>query len=42
MFLIDMGERPKGKTLDRFPNKDGNYTKSNCRWATPKQQRANQ
>ncbi len=40
-FLADMGERPAGKTLDRFPNKDGDYEMSNCRWATPKEQRAN-
>jgi hypothetical protein len=39
-FLEDMGERPIGCTIDRI-NPDGHYTPSNCRWATPKEQRAN-
>jgi hypothetical protein len=32
-FLSDMGERPVGTTLDRWPNKNGNYEPGNVRWA---------
>jgi len=39
-FLKDMGERPKGKTLDRI-NNNGNYEPSNCKWATSKEQAIN-
>ena len=40
-FLSDMGHRPKGKTCDRR-RVNGNYTPSNCHWATASEQIANQ
>jgi hypothetical protein len=39
-FLSDMGERPKGMTLDRIDNTKG-YFKENCRWATQAEQNRN-
>lgn len=39
-FVEDVGERPKGKTLDRVDNNLG-YSPDNFRWATPKEQGEN-
>lgn len=34
-FLSDMGERPSpNHQVDRYPDPDGDYSPSNCRWAT--------
>lgn len=40
-FYADMGPRPKGTTLDRYPNKTGNYEPGNVRWATWAEQSRN-
>lgn len=41
-FLADMGRRPgPGFSLDRFPDTNGNYEPTNCRWATMKEQQRN-
>lgn len=37
----DLGPRPVGRTLDRWPDPDGNYEPGKVRWATAKEQRAN-
>ncbi len=41
-FLADVGRRPgPGYSLDRYPNKNGNYEPGNARWATQMQQTRN-
>lgn len=39
-FLADMGEKPRGLTIERKDN-HGHYEPGNCKWATSKEQGAN-
>jgi hypothetical protein len=41
-FCNDMGDKPTPEhTLDRYPNRTGEYRQSNCRWATLSEQQRN-
>jgi hypothetical protein len=41
-FLADMGPRPSSAhSIDRYPDKTGDYAPGNCRWATVEEQNNN-
>ena len=39
-FVVDMGEKPQGYSIDRIDN-NGDYTPNNCKWSTKKEQQRN-
>lgn len=39
-FYLDMGEKPKGTSIDRIDNNQG-YFKENCKWSTNSEQQKN-
>lgn len=42
LFMSAVGPRPSAKhSLDRYPNRSGNYEPGNVRWATAKEQSQN-
>ena len=41
VFYAHMGDPPPGKSIDRWPDKNGHYEIGNLRWATPKEQADN-
>ena len=40
-FYADMGNRPEDKSLDRWPDNDGDYEPDNCKWSTYLEQAQN-
>jgi hypothetical protein len=40
-ILSEIGDRPEGMSIDRFPNKLGNYEPGNVRWGTDEMQANN-
>jgi uncharacterized protein YggL (DUF469 family) len=39
-FVVDMGEKPVGYSIDRIDN-NGNYNPQNCKWSSKKEQQRN-